>query len=513
WVPYAVPATLSDLGLLQMSHSTPAQIRACIDAAVQSTAPKDLAGKKILAFAMLPHWIDYMTAAASILAARGAEVELVWLPYGYNFTSADPRSYTRWVRWRYAHVFRDDTPGFRGRELKIEPSDASLESPFIDRMAMADTQYALRIEEVNLDDAEHRAVYTFRRRRLAEAYAALQREVKRVEPDVLFTANGQVLEYTIAWQLAHDMGITPTTLESWERRNTAVAAAGRRCVQIDSETFWKKDEPHILTDERRARVQHRIEERQGTAWTGYAFKCQYADAVNPSELYDQLGLDRERPIVLACANVPWDAMYANRLGLFDTMSEWVRALLRHFENRTEYQLIIRAHPGEVSLGTRQTCEETIRALMPTLPPHIRFIAPDANVNTYSLMQLTRLGLVFNSTAGLEMAMRGIPVIMPVKAHYANKGFTIDPKTPEEYFQAIERQLQPDAPMMSEEQIRMAWCYFDLYVHEWPLQFPWNLGSLREDLAEWPVERVLGEEGRARFGSTFDIIANEGQSLQ
>jgi hypothetical protein len=198
-------------------------------------------------------------------------------------------------------------------------------------------------------------------------------------------------------------------------------------------------------------------------------------------------------------------MYANRLGLFDTMSEWLRALIDFFREKDQMQLVLRAHPGELSLGTRQTCEDTVRAVAPYLPPNIRFIPPHGDVNTYSLMRVADFGLVFNSTAGLEMAMRGIPVVMPVRAHYGGKGFTIDPTDREEYFAAIDRLASgPRMPRLTSDQARLAWCYFDLYVHSWPVDFPWGLASLRDDLGEWPVERVAFE-GWPRFGETFERL--------
>jgi hypothetical protein len=43
-----------------------------------------------------------------------------------------------------------------------------------------------------------------------------------------------------------------------------------------------------------------------------------------------------------------------------------------------------------------------------------------------------VGIVYNSTVGLEMAYNGIPVIVGGNTHYRNMGFTYDPDTPNEY---------------------------------------------------------------------------------
>ncbi|MBA3766568.1 MAG: hypothetical protein H0W99_06205 [Acidobacteria bacterium] len=513
---YEQRATMLDLGLLPDSNvPPPAELRSWIETAHRLDTPQDLAGRRILIFAFLPYWIDYFVAISAVLLSRGCEVELAWLPYGNSFTAPDPQPFVNWVRWRYRTALGGPFPRFRSHELSPrhgEPngSTASARPPArLSELALADTQYSLRIEDVDTENvAEHRRVFQFRMARLTSTYHLLREIIKARRPDVLLTASGAVLEFAAAWQVAHDTGILPTTVESWERRGTAVVGAGRKCIEIDSQWFWKRDEPHVLDDARRRRVEQRIEEREGTSWRDYTFQCQYANASSPAEIYERLEIDRSRAVVLACANVPWDAMFANRLGLFETMSEWLRALLKHFARRTDCQLLIRAHPGEISLGTRQTCEDIVREAMPQLPAHIKFIPPGAEFNTYSLMRIAQLGLVFNSTTGLEMAMRAVPVIMPVQAHYIGKGFTLDPQSVEEYFAMIDARLAlgTEAPSLTQEQVRWAWCYFDLYAHTWPRPFPWNLPILKEDIARWPVERVVSPDGLAQFGDTFAVLA-------
>jgi len=100
--------------------------------------------------------------------------------------------------------------------------------------------------------------------------------------------------------------------------------------------------------------------------------------------------------------------------------------------------------------------------------------------------------------------------LPVKAHYIGKGFTIDPATEQNYFEAIEERLSlgPQAIPLTEEQVNLAWCYFDIYVHDWPSPFPWNLQTFREDIERWPIERVASEEGMAKFGDTFAVLAGK-----
>lgn len=99
----------------------------------------------------------------------------------------------------------------------------------------------------------------------------------------------------------------------------------------------------------------------------------------------------------------------------------------------------RIHPGE-ALVKHGSILDLIRKTLPHLPPHIHLIEPLADVNTYDLMDVADLGLVYTTTVGLEMALRGIPVIVAGKTHYRNRGFTYDPATWVEYFKLLNRLL-------------------------------------------------------------------------
>jgi hypothetical protein len=49
-----------------------------------------------------------------------------------------------------------------------------------------------------------------------------------------------------------------------------------------------------------------------------------------------------------------------------------------------------------------------------------------------------VGIVYNSTVGMEMAYRGIPVIVGGDSHYRDLGFTYDPDSQKEYFALLNR---------------------------------------------------------------------------
>src|SRR3546814_7890795 len=87
--------------------------------------------------------------------------------------------------------------------------------------------------------------------------------------------------------------------------------------------------------------------------------------------------------------------------------------------------------------TLETAEALLREALPVLPPNVRFVPPHAPLNTFAIMQVADAGAVYASTTGLEMAMRGIPVVCGnPEQHYNDKGFTTDPASRDGYFAAL-----------------------------------------------------------------------------
>ncbi len=87
--------------------------------------------------------------------------------------------------------------------------------------------------------------------------------------------------------------------------------------------------------------------------------------------------------------------------------------------------------------------DVVNQKFPQLPENIHLVGPKEKVNTYDLVEITSLGLVYTTTTGMEMAMHGIPVIVAGITHYKGNEFTYDPQTYPEYFTALWMQILKD----------------------------------------------------------------------
>jgi capsule polysaccharide export protein KpsC/LpsZ len=195
------------------------------------------------------------------------------------------------------------------------------------------------------------------------------------------------------------------------------------------------------------------------------------------------------------------------------MTEWLERTILHFAGRPDVQLIVRIHPGERYLDGPSVADVARRVLpdVDTNPStnHIRLLPADASVNTYDLVEIADLGIVYTTTVGLEMGMSGVPVVVGGQTHYRGKGFTLDPNTWEEYSNLLDNAIMnPDAYRLAREQVEQAWNYAYRFFFEYPLPFPWHLSNYWDALEEWPLTHALTDEGWAKFGDTYRCLMGE-----
>jgi hypothetical protein len=248
--------------------------------------------------------------------------------------------------------------------------------------------------------------------------------------------------------------------------------------------------------------------QRASLYENFARRWQGVPSAGGQQVRATLGLDG-RPVVLLATNVIGDSLTLGRQVFSDTMTEWLVRTVQYFAGHPEAQLVVRIHPGELVTKGPSVAEVVQRALPEGLPGNVNLVPADAPVNTYDLIEIADLGLVYTTTVGMEMAMSGVPVLVIGQTHYRGKGFTLDPDSWQAYFDLLDRALaDPKVYRHSQEEVVRAWEYAYRFFFEYPHPFPWHLVHLWEDVKEWPVGRVLSEEGQAAFGDTFRYLAGE-----
>jgi hypothetical protein len=465
-------------------------------------------GKKIFLFASLHFWINHAVVTGLILRGLGHEVILGYLPFS-DFAKPINRFDLRRHDLYARHVLQGASP-----LLKIIPFldlkpvlDLPAELAMaVEHVTVLDTQYTLQKEDVTGTEP----IYQLRHERNLDAARRALDYFQTDRPDVVIIPNGMIQEFGAVYETARYLDIFTTTYEFFEMDQRILLAQNDLVMLHPTDELWPAYQGRKLNDKQRAWLETFLAARQGNASTPdekFAHLYQKASREGKERIYFSLKLDN-RPIILMPTNVLGDTATLGRTrSLFShSMAEWIIHVVRFFMDHPEVQLIIRLHPAE-SRTIGLSVAETIRQTFPELPEHIRLIGSQEKINTYDLIEIADLALVYTTSAGLEMATRGIPVLLSGSAHYRKKGFTIDADSWDEYYQKLKLALADlPAQRLKPEQIERAWNYAYFYFHDYPHPFPWHLEIIWSSLDKRPLSYVLGSEGRAKYETTFQEMA-------
>jgi len=463
-------------------------------------------GKQVFIFGTLHYWIEEGMLISLALAGLGHKVTFAYLPYAkYHLplSPADLRRQDRYTRsvLKPARKLVKTISLLQVRPERELPSE--LEKA-VQKTSTFDVEYVFQTEEADTGSD----LYAMRLQRNRQAAQAALAWFKAHRPEAAIIPNGMILELGAVYQAARYLDIPVVTYEFNEKREQLWLSQDDEVMRQTTNALWQARGPLPLDDEQRAIVEAMEAARQGAKSFGDSERrWQEVPVQGSSQARESLGLD-SRPVVLLTTNVLGDSLILGRNIFTQSMAEWVSRTVQYFAKRTDVQLVVRIHPGEkYARGT--TAADVVYKALPTPAENIHLIKALDNINTYDLMRLSDLGLVFVTTAGLEMVMNGMPVVVAGETHYRKRGFTLDPQTWDEYFAMLDSVLtDPAHHRPSREQVEAAWNYAYRFFFEYPRPFPWRLISFWEDFEKWPLTRLLSEEGQAQFGKTFGYLTGE-----
>ena len=502
-------------------------------------------GKKIVLFATLHYWVEQAVIVGLALRGMGHEVTIAYLPYGdwdKEINAFDLRRqdlYTRRVLkpleglvevvslldvGRVARrAYRDQREIASGLDTAKERAYSTLVPELekaIEAASAFDTMYTLQVEDFDRESE----LYKLRVARNEQAALAAFRLLTESRPETVLVPNGLVTELGIFYQVARHLDLMTVTYEFNDQREQIWLSQNEIVMRQDTDALWAARGQAPLTESEREKIAGLEDARTSAKKYGKGTRFwQDVASVGGETLRADLGLDG-RPIVLLATNVLGDSLTLGRNIFTASMAEWIEKTVQYFAGRPDAQLVVRIHPGE-RLMKGPSMVGVIERAIPDRPEHIHVIGPTEKINTYDLMEIASLGLAYTTTVGMEMAMRGVPVIVAGQTHYRGRGFTHDPLTYDEYFGMLE-ELLSGSPVgrlsgsgengstgkpvnrLTEQQVEAAWNYAYRFFFDFPIDFPWRLMHFWKDYEIWPLGRVLSDEGQAEFGKAFDYLAGE-----
>ncbi len=462
--------------------------------------------QRIFIFATLRYWLEHATLLGIALAGMGHSVSLAYLPYARWQEPIDTFNLRRQNVYT-ANILAKASPLLNVVPLlsqsKVTHLPAELQQA-VELVSLRDTQYTLQVEQVSLQSDLYRLRYE---RNLTAARAAFS-YLERHKPDVIVLPNGTILEFGVLYQVARYLSIPTVTYEFGEQRDRIWLAQNAEVMRQDTAGLWHVRQDQPLSQEQLAQVRKLFDSRQrASLFENFARRWQGVPSEGGAQVRQTLGLD-QRPIVLLATNVIGDSLTLGRQVFSDSMTEWLERTVHYFATRPDVQLVVRIHPGEL-ITKGPSVADVVHTALPSIPENIHLVPADAQVNTYDLVEIADLGLVYTTTVGMEMAMSGVPVIVVGNTHYRGKGFSLDPSSWDGYFELLTHVLaDPGSYRLSQARVDQAWNYAYRFFFEYPHPFPWHLVHFWKDIETLPLARLLSDEGLCGYRQTFRYLAGE-----
>ncbi|MCG8326133.1 MAG: hypothetical protein MI974_00550 [Chitinophagales bacterium] len=235
---------------------------------------------------------------------------------------------------------------------------------------------------------------------------------------------------------------------------------------------WERLKDSPLNNEEEDKVTQYLNERILQKGDVYAYN--FSDkADNINQLRGRLGIKEQAKVITLFTNLIWDAANVSRDIAFESPLDCIIQTIKKYKNDDLVHILIRTHPAEKVLGTKERYAELVlEAFDGILPPNVSVISPEDDINSFDVLSLSDIGVVHTSTVGLEMAIENKPVILISETHYRSKGFTYDAQSRIHYFQLLDQLILDSNPFPSQQVLARKYFYLMMfkYQHQMPIIF-------------------------------------------
>jgi hypothetical protein len=323
------------------------------------------------------------------------------------------------------------------------------------------------------------------------------RAVARLRPDRVVMSHGIYCTWGPSREILLEAGIPLVTYGEGKKKDTMKFNWNTSADWWDVSERWEAMRGVALTPEQEEAISDYLLSRRSHERDARVYNFGREETLYETRL--RLGLETGKQTFVLFTNVLWDAASAQREIAFNNPVDWVLETIGWFGLHPEKQLVVKIHPAEVVIGTKQPFASVISKRFPKLPPNVRVIEPQENVNSWSIMRVADLALVHTSTVGMEVPLEGIPCAVVSRTHYRGRGFTIDVESRNAYFDMLQNW---DGATVDPEELKVlskkyAYVLFELY--QLPFPFLWEnsvndvralVGIREEELVRHPTIRLF-----------------------
>lgn len=262
---------------------------------------------------------------------------------------------------------------------------------------------------------------------------------------------------------------------------------------LDEKT-WKTIKTLPYLDKIRSDLAQNFEDRYSLKWHRSKRNFANSETLTANQARHKLGLQNDRKVAIIYSHILYDTIFFFGTELFENYANWLIETVKIAISNKHLEWFIKIHPSNIWReefgGKDQPIYEEVRLIdkfIGKLPPHVHIILPNSEINPLTWMKITDFGITVRGTSGLELAAMGKPVITAGTGRYESKGFTIDPKTVEEYRNILND--LPNIEILSAESIELAQRFaYGVFVIK-----PFTFSSLKPKLGTWKKSLISSDD--------------------
>jgi hypothetical protein len=329
-----------------------------------------------------------------------------------------------------------------------------------------------------------------------------------IMPEIVISNDSYYYPWAILEKLCKEKSIPFYNCYPNIRKNSVCYAKGEPTMSLNVSRIWENFKKRDLTTLEKEVLEDFFITRTDGKYSPGLNTCDPMQNSNEIEKFNWNEIDVNKPTALMTPNLCWDLVALNKDVQFDSMFDWIDKTIEFFENHSEFQLIIKPHPAEENKHIPITQQTVVRYLTKRgkkIPENVIVLGAKTEVTVYDLFPIIKLGLVYTTTVGIEMATLGIPVITAGRSHYHSHGFTYDPPKEASYIETMNMLLENKEilPQM-DTWAELAKKFMYLYIFIYPI----DLGVYEYDFLDADIKINDGIELLPGKHEGLDFICNK-----
>jgi hypothetical protein len=460
------------------------------------------AARRVLCYAPYNRWIQHAVWEMTIvhgLRARGADVRHVFCDGLYEecdvfWAATDPRparACTQCQAEVTKHAWQMQAPfEWLGRHLlpaelreaqrwaDLLPVDRYLTATYgewaLGQWVESSLHSHFRMTFLDLGRPDVRLAYRAYLRSALVACFGLTRLYDDYQPDVLFLFNGRMSSPRVALELArrrgirvvvHERGLVPESLAIFENTHCLALAPIRNLWRDWGEIPLTGAQIETLRGYLAARA-----EGSGMSWPGFSPPPADLDLTRA-----RLRLSAAQPVWALFTSADDEVVAEGDWGgPFPHQLDWIERTVAYAAQHPEIALVVRVHPnvgGRKSHGRNRAQLAALEGLGQRVPRNVRIVMPDDDVSSYSLMDLATVGLVYQSTVGLELACKGKTTVVAMGSIVSGLPFVHTVRDVATYARLLDGVLEQPPGATCPDIQRLAFRFAYAYFFRWMVPFP------------------------------------------